>query len=88
VCAPNDAGMMVCNPTTCIPNGGGCTIDSDCCGTNCCRQNSAGVFQCTSECGAACTLGQLGDFCDGDAECCDPLVCATGVEFRTCILTE
>lgn len=79
---------MVCSPTTCVGTGGGCTVDGDCCGTNCCRANAAGVRQCTSDCGTACTLGQLGDFCAADSECCNspPVICDPSVEFRRCIL--
>ena len=79
---------MVCSPTTCVSTGGGCTVDGDCCGTNCCRANAAGVRQCTSDCGTACTLGQLGDYCAADSECCNspPVICDPSVEFRRCIL--
>ena len=87
-CGVDLGGNMVCSPTTCVINGGACTADGDCCPGSCCRDDGTGTMECTSDCGAACTLGQLGDFCDSDADCCNspPVRCPTGVEFRTCSL--
>jgi hypothetical protein len=86
-CGMDASGAMVCNPTTCVADGRSCTVDGDCCPGSCCRPDSTGATVCTTDCGAACTLGALGDLCTTAADCCNspPVVCA-GLEFTTCQL--
>jgi hypothetical protein len=84
ICSPSDdaqdpPGTLRCG-TTCIADGGGCTVDADCC--NCCRDGL-----CTAECDA-CIGPDLGEPCDPQGEACCPAptaVCGGG-EFPRCML--
>jgi hypothetical protein len=78
---PNDPdGTLRCSPE-CIPNGGACVSNAECCG--CCDNGT-----CASQCGE-CTGPQLGDFCTPGTPdpCCGyPDVTCQGTEFAQCAL--
>jgi hypothetical protein len=85
VCGPSNQGgdppgTLRCSPE-CIPNGGACVSDAECCG--CCNAGT-----CSSDCGE-CTGPQLGDLCvPGTPDpCCNyPTVTCQGTEFARCML--
>lgn len=79
ICAPATDGALRCR-SECVPDGGACTADADCCG--CCEDGT-----CTSgpACGT-CAGAQLGESCDpaGAACCSEPPVECIGIGHPTC----
>jgi len=68
LCAPDAAGALVCCPAgeICIPDGGRCTTDADCCGWSCVDGVCGGESPCVPLSGP-CETAE--DCCSGD---CDP----------------
>jgi hypothetical protein len=81
VCAPDNAGNLVCAPD-CVGSGAACTTSADCC-DGCCRRSAAGGLACTTSCGG-CTLGELGEACDQATPCCPGLTCGGDPNYQTC----
>jgi hypothetical protein len=70
LCAPDAGGALVCCPggVDCVPRGGACTADADCCDLHCvdgfCTERDTDCIP-------------VGGPCLADTDCCEGLVCST-----------
>jgi hypothetical protein len=88
-CVPDDTGALHCASVACIPSGGGCTINGDCCpGGVCNRPAGSTVGSCatTTGGGGAGGSGNSGGASNGGSGGAPPTAGAGGMPPASCSL--